>query len=135
MAERDPDGIFSKMPHVDLVCGPGELNKVPALIAEVQDGRSRAVALAQSLSRKSTPLQRAIEYDSVEALDLSIAMPSVIASQMSRQHQSVPGPDSQIVAGAWDQPFAIPNQRVTGYRAPELAPISSWRSARRPSME
>jgi isoquinoline 1-oxidoreductase beta subunit len=39
-----------------------------------------------------------------------------------------PGPDSQIVAGAWDQPFTIPNQRVTGYRAPELAPISSWRS-------
>ena len=71
MAERDPDGIFAKMPHVDLVCGPGELNKVPALIEEVQGGRSRAIALAQSLSRKSTPLQRALEYDSVEALDLA----------------------------------------------------------------
>ncbi|MEK6674466.1 MAG: tRNA (N6-isopentenyl adenosine(37)-C2)-methylthiotransferase MiaB [Planctomycetota bacterium] len=71
MAERDPDGIFSKMPHVDLVCGPGELNKVPALIEEVQSHRTRAIALAQSLSRKSTPLQRALEYDSVEALDLS----------------------------------------------------------------
>jgi isoquinoline 1-oxidoreductase beta subunit len=64
----------------------------------------------------------------VEALDLGIAMPSVMASQLSRQNQSAPGPDSQIVAGAWDQPFAIPHQRVTGYRAPELAPISSWRS-------
>lgn len=71
MAERDPDGIFAKMPHVDLVCGPGELNKVPALIEEVQAGRTRAIALAQSLSRKSTPLQRALEYDSVEALDLA----------------------------------------------------------------
>ena len=71
MAERDPDGIFDKMRHVDLVCGPGELNKVPALIEEVQANRTRAVALAQSLSRKSTPLQRALEYDSVEALDLS----------------------------------------------------------------
>ena len=71
MAERDPDGLFAKMPHVDLVCGPGELNKVPALIEEVQAGRSRAIALAQSLSRKSTPLQRALEYDSVEALDLT----------------------------------------------------------------
>lgn len=71
MAERDPDGIFAKMPHVDLVCGPGELNKVPALIEEVRAGRTRAVALAQSLSRKSTPLQRALEYDSVEALDLA----------------------------------------------------------------
>jgi len=71
MAERDPDGIFGKMPHVDLVCGPGELNQVPALIEEVQANRTRAVALAQSLSRKSTPLQRALEYDSVEALDLA----------------------------------------------------------------
>ena len=64
----------------------------------------------------------------VETMDLSIAMPSVMASQMGRQGQPVPGPDSQIVAGAWNAPFAIPNHRVTGYRAPELAPISSWRS-------
>jgi isoquinoline 1-oxidoreductase beta subunit len=39
-----------------------------------------------------------------------------------------PGPDGAIVAGAWDQPFAIPNYRVTGYRIPETVPISSWRS-------
>ncbi len=71
MAERDSDGIFSRMPHVDLVCGPGELNKVPALIEEVQENRSRAIALSQSLSRKSTPIERAVEFDSVEALDLS----------------------------------------------------------------
>jgi tRNA-2-methylthio-N6-dimethylallyladenosine synthase len=71
MAERDPDGIFEKMPHVDLVCGPGELNKVPALIDEVRTRRTRAVALARSLSRKSTPLARALEFDSVEALDLA----------------------------------------------------------------
>lgn len=64
----------------------------------------------------------------VEAYDLGIAMPSVIASQMGRQNLSLPGPDTQIIAGAWDQPFAIPHYRMTGYRAPELAPISSWRS-------
>ena len=71
MAERDPGGVLAKMPHVDLVCGPGELNKVPALIAEVQENRTRAIALSQSRSRKSTLLQRALEYDSVEALDQS----------------------------------------------------------------
>src|SRR6056297_3793985 len=64
----------------------------------------------------------------VAAYDLGIAMPSVIASQMGRQAIPTPGPDLQIVAGAWDQPFAIPDYRVTGYRAPELAPVSSWRS-------
>ncbi len=64
----------------------------------------------------------------VHALDLGIAMPSVMASQMARQGQPVPGPDSQIVAGAFEQPFALPHQRVTGYRAQGLAPVSSWRS-------
>lgn len=64
----------------------------------------------------------------VETYDLGIAMPSIAGSQLGRQGISLPGPDASIVAGAWDQPFAIPNQRVTGYRAPELAPISSWRS-------
>ncbi len=64
----------------------------------------------------------------VETFDLGISMPSVITSQMSREGISVPGPDAQIVAGAWEQPYAIPNYRVSGYRAPELAPISSWRS-------
>ncbi len=71
MAERDPDGILDKMRHVDLVCGPGELYKLPALIEEVQASRKRAIALSGSMSRKSTPLQRALEYDSVEALDTS----------------------------------------------------------------
>jgi tRNA-2-methylthio-N6-dimethylallyladenosine synthase len=71
MAERDPDGVIGKMPHVDLVCGPGELNKIPAMIDDIRETRRRAVALSQSMSRRSTPLERALEYDSVEALDLS----------------------------------------------------------------
>ena len=32
------------------------------------------------------------------------------------------------MAGAFEQPFAIPHHRVTGYRADPLAPVSSWRS-------
>ncbi len=66
----------------------------------------------------------------VEAYDLSIAMPSVLKSQGSRQPSvpDQPGSDSIIVAGAWDQPYSIPNYRVTGYKVPDLAPISSWRS-------
>ena len=68
------------------------------------------------------------ENGQVTALSLDIAAPSVMSSQMGRMGQSVPGPDSQIVAGAWNMPYAIPNLRVRGYRVPELAPISSWRS-------
>ncbi|WP_299280930.1 molybdopterin cofactor-binding domain-containing protein [uncultured Tateyamaria sp.] len=70
----------------------------------------------------------AVRDGKVEAYDLGIAMPSVVASQMGRQGLPVPGPDLQIVAGAWEQPMSIPNYRVSGYRAPELAPITSWRA-------
>lgn len=64
----------------------------------------------------------------VDALDLGIAMPSIITSQMGRLGLSIPGPDAMIVAGAWEQPYGIPNYRVTGYRSDPLAPVSSWRS-------
>ena len=39
-----------------------------------------------------------------------------------------PGPDATLTTGADDQPYAINNYRVTGYKAPENVPISSWRS-------
>jgi isoquinoline 1-oxidoreductase beta subunit len=32
------------------------------------------------------------------------------------------------VQGAWDQPYAFANYRVTGYRAPPMVPVGSWRS-------
>src|ERR687890_1789266 len=32
MAERDGTNIFQRHPHVDLLCGPGELDKLPALV-------------------------------------------------------------------------------------------------------
>jgi isoquinoline 1-oxidoreductase beta subunit len=81
---------------------------------------SRQIAMARG--------RGTVKDGKVEAYDMGIAMPSVVASQMGRQGLSLPGPDMQIVAGAWEQPLSIPNYRITGYRAPELAPISSWRS-------
>ena len=64
----------------------------------------------------------------VESYDLSIASQSVTTSWLGRLMMAPPGPDITIVAGAWDQPFAIPNYRVTGYRAKEMVPVSTWRS-------
>jgi isoquinoline 1-oxidoreductase beta subunit len=49
-----------------------------------------------------------IENGQVAAIDVDIAAPSVIASQVGRIGMSVPGPDSQIAAGAWNNPYAIP---------------------------
>ena len=64
----------------------------------------------------------------IEAFDLDVASSSVFASQMGRAGFPVAGPDVSIVAGAWDQPLAIPHYRVTGHRAPDMVPVSSWRS-------
>lgn len=72
----------------------------------------------------------------VHTFDMGIAMPSTLASQMGRLPLPMVGPgkapfvgpDILIVAGAWDAPYAIPNHRVTGYRAPEIMPVSWWRS-------
>lgn len=70
-----------------------------------------------------------VENGQVTSLDLQIAAPSVIGSQMSRMGLSVGGPDTQIHEGAWDNPyFNLPNLRVRSYKAADLAPVSSWRS-------
>ena len=73
MAEREKEGLFAKAPHVDLLCGPGELNRLPGLLQEVWERHERVTALAGSLSRRTEVLARAMEYDSLEALDLSRA--------------------------------------------------------------
>jgi isoquinoline 1-oxidoreductase beta subunit len=65
----------------------------------------------------------------VDTYDLQVATVSSSASQSGRLGQSrPPGADGQIAAGAWNQPFAIPNFRMRAYKVPELAPTSSWRS-------
>lgn len=71
----------------------------------------------------------AVADGKVEAMEIRVAAPSVMDSQMGeRQGLSMPGPDATITQALWDQPYAIPNYRVVGYRAPKLGPVSSWRS-------
>ncbi|TJV20229.1 MAG: xanthine dehydrogenase family protein molybdopterin-binding subunit, partial [Mesorhizobium sp.] len=64
------------------------------------------------------------------AVDMTIASPSVIASTLRRLFPSIPplGPDKSIVDGAYDQPYTIPNYRVSGIAAPASIPVGFWRS-------
>jgi tRNA-2-methylthio-N6-dimethylallyladenosine synthase len=75
MAERDGADMLRRFPQVDLLCGPGELDRLPALIDNVRraEGASREerIALAGSKSRRSTTLAAA--EDHLELLDLSRA--------------------------------------------------------------
>ena len=65
----------------------------------------------------------------VETFDLSVSQSAMAPGWFARlAGMSIPGPDATITTGSWDQPFAIPNYRVTGYRAPDMVPVSSWRS-------
>jgi tRNA-2-methylthio-N6-dimethylallyladenosine synthase len=79
MAERDGTNIFKKYPHVDVLCGPGELDKLPALVhnAVMQarqwhlsaTARRPQVALMGASVRRSSTRQAA--EDHLELLDLS----------------------------------------------------------------
>lgn len=70
-----------------------------------------------------------VQDGKVVGLDVQIAAPSVMQSQMGRTGMSLPGPDAQIAAGSWNNPYYnIPNIRMRAYRAPQLAPVSSWRA-------
>ncbi len=70
MAERGGAGMLKRLPHVDLLCGPGELDKLPTLLDNVfRTGRQQA-ALAGNTSRRSATLGAA-EEDGLELLDLS----------------------------------------------------------------
>ena len=69
-----------------------------------------------------------LEDGRLDGLDLDLSVPSVLEDQMGRLGIPIVGPDVTIVQAAFDQPYAIPNYRVTGYRAPIMVPVSSWRS-------
>src|SRR5688500_11594355 len=80
MAERDGTNIFQRNPHVDLLCGPGELDKLAHMVHNASitaterrgDGAAkdkRQVALMGSNVRRSGTLAAA--EDNLELLDLS----------------------------------------------------------------
>jgi len=50
MAQKDQKAIFDRVPFVDLVVGPGQLHRVPELIANAQAGEKHQLAV--SLSRR-----------------------------------------------------------------------------------
>jgi isoquinoline 1-oxidoreductase beta subunit len=64
-----------------------------------------------------------------QALDGRIAAPSVTRQSVQRLAGFTPGgPDKGHVEGMFNQPYAIPNYRVTGHLADLDVPVGSWRS-------
>ncbi|MFT3788760.1 MAG: radical SAM protein [Tepidisphaeraceae bacterium] len=95
MAERDGADLFKRFPHIDLLCGPGELDKLPAMVVNAVASEQwavggeqanstphstlhtpnspRQVALMGSTTRRSSTYETAKE-DNLELLDLSRAV-------------------------------------------------------------
>jgi isoquinoline 1-oxidoreductase beta subunit len=122
-------GSFGHRLEIDVVKQAAELG-VAVRGTPVKLTYSREEDMSHDYTRQiaMARVRGTVKDGQVETMDLGVAMPSIISSQMGRLGLSVPGPDASIVQAAWDQPIAIPNVRITGYRAPQLAPISSWRS-------
>lgn len=64
----------------------------------------------------------------VTSYAIDVATSSASRSQSARMGLAMPGPDAQIVAGVWNQPYDFENHRVRAYAVDGLAPVSSWRS-------
>ncbi len=64
------------------------------------------------------------------AVDMKIASPSIIGSVLPRFYPSFSpmGPDKTLVDGAFNQPYAIADYRVSGVKAPIAVPVGFWRS-------
>lgn len=65
MAQKDQAGIFKRAPHVDLVVGPGQIGRLPLLLAQVAAARQPLMEV--SLGRRAA--SRAEVEQSFEAYD------------------------------------------------------------------
>jgi len=86
MAERDGVDMLRRYPQIDLLCGPGELDKLPMLLDNVTRSeslqRADRAALQGNRSRRSATLSAA--EDNLELLDLSRAFDPDHATSRSR---------------------------------------------------
>ncbi len=71
MAERDGPDLLRRAPHVDVLCGPSDLHRLPDLVEEVRANRGRALALSGRGRAQSTPPPSAGRHDDLESLDSS----------------------------------------------------------------
>lgn len=64
------------------------------------------------------------------AIDMKIASPSIMASVLRRLYPSISplGPDKTIIDGSYNQPYTVPDYRVTAIAAPLDIPVGFWRS-------
>ncbi len=65
MAQKDQKQILKRAPHVDLVVGPGQIDKVPQLLEKARAERAPqlALSLARNAGRRDTITESFVSYD------------------------------------------------------------------------
>jgi tRNA-2-methylthio-N6-dimethylallyladenosine synthase len=71
MAEQEGRTLARRNPHVDVICGPGQLHLLAGLIEQAARQRRRAVALAGRFAPMNTPLEAAVPYRRLDDLDMA----------------------------------------------------------------
>ncbi len=70
-----------------------------------------------------------VENGKAVVLEGKVSAPSVIQqSSLRASGREMNGADREHVSGAFDQPYKVPNFRISGYLAPTELPIGYWRS-------
>lgn len=79
--------------------------------------------------RRRRPFKGVVKDGTAVSLHGQIAAPSVTRSAVSRMMGfAPPGADKGHVEGAFDQPYGIPNYRITGHLTDLAVPLGFWRS-------
>ena len=52
MAEAQKDLIFRRLPHVDFICGPADLDKIPGIIKRIRSGAGHIICVGGHSSKK-----------------------------------------------------------------------------------
>ncbi len=122
-------GGFGRRSEMDFIKQTISLAKVmPGTPVKLTWSREEDMTHDQYRPAAIARFRGAVNAGMPSAFDLQLGSVSVLDSQMSRLGLPAAGPDITIVQSAWDQPYAIPNYRVTGYRAKTMIPVTSWRS-------
>jgi tRNA-2-methylthio-N6-dimethylallyladenosine synthase len=84
MAQKDQEVIFRRAPHVDIICGTGQLARLPELIAAVEDGRGRQTALSLGRSEASRhEVERSFGATTrTRSIDATVAVPGLCPVQI-----------------------------------------------------
>src|SRR5476651_2347997 len=138
MAQKDQELIKKRAPHVDIICGTGQLAQLPALIQSVRDTGSLQIALSLDRTESRHEVERSFEsYDPMRDPSMRpnrfqafvrimigcdkfctyCIVPAVRGPEQSRHPEQI-GAEVRQLAGEGVKEITLLGQTVNSYRYP-----------------